>query len=327
MSDEEYVLITVAKQNFTWEARVLSRGMPHLATLVSLPNRLKSSTRIAVGDVCLVNMRDADAGVGTADIIELIEPKEVRKLHHKRLIPSDEEYAYLLVSDKKLGYTGGAFPYKAKLSGLGASTMPEDPDVIARAKYAAKVARRAARKAENGGVSPAYSNSTTPATTPMVGPSPTGGDGGVEPLDLPSSAGGATSASLTAHPDISATSTMGMALAAAAASGANPALVQYGSSDDDDDDEGGEEGDAEEAHEGAEGGADLDTLVNPNHAKWASRDGGVSKGYVSKRERRELEMQRRLEKRAAPPPKHSPSLIPQMEALDRVGGDAELADI
>lgn len=318
MSQEEYVLITVAKQNFTWEARILSRGLPYLSTYVSLPNRLKTNTRIAVGDICLVNMKDADTGVGTGDIIELIEPKEVRKLRHKKIIPEEEEYAYLLVSDKKLGYTGGAFPYKAKLSGLGPSTMPEDPDVIARAKYAAKLARRAARKAENGGVSPAYSNSTTPATTPVISPQGQGvsEEAPMGPLSLPTTAAGAV------HPDITDSSTIGRVLAAVESAPPAPTTrVAEDTSSSSDEEQGGDK----ERSEGEED--EEEELVNPNHAKWASHDGGVTKGYVSKRERRELELQQRREKRSEPPPKQSPSLIPQMAALDRVGGDADLADI
>lgn len=290
MEDSEaYVLITVAKQNFSWEGRILSRGIPYLPVRVSLPMRMKSNTKVRVGDVSLVRMTDADNGEGTADIIEIIEGKDIRKLRHKKLIPEEEEYQDLLVSDKKLGYTGGAFPYKAKISGLGASTMPEDEDVIARAKAAEKAARRAARKAANNGVSPAESPSTSPSTSPAMAPAPT-----AEPIppmaELPSN-------NMSSPPRCTSSSS--------------------------EEDEGEESDVCDETHAEAEEENDL-ADINPNHARWIHHDGGVSKGYVSKRERRDLAMETRLKKRSEAAPKQSPSLIPQMAALDRIGGDADL---
>eukprot|EP00388_Colpodella_angusta_P026779 GDKK01007016.1.p1 GENE.GDKK01007016.1~~GDKK01007016.1.p1 ORF type:complete len:218 (+),score=25.28 GDKK01007016.1:1-654(+) len=212
---------------------------------------------------------------------EIVEGKDVRKLRHKKLIPEEEDYQDLLVSDKKLGYTGGAFPYRAKLGG-GSSTMPEDEDVIARAKAAEKAERRAARKEANNGISPAE----TPSTSPAIGPA--------------------------------VASTL---ISPIAPLPPNTPQVPGSSS-------GSEEDEEEETHSQsgdiAEGDGLADGDVNPNHSKWSSHNGGVHKGYVSKRERRDLAMEARVKKRSEVAPRQSPSLIPQMTALDRVGGDADL---
>lgn len=138
-SQPEYCVITGLKNKGILGARLLSRGEPYLPVDVTA---VKRAALPEVGDIVLCDMTDHDSGAGTADILEIIDAKDIKKLRRDGTLPEAEAYEEFVfikeTHEDKRAKTKGESKVTKKGSQLeeGESGVPQSTNVETTEKSA-----------------------------------------------------------------------------------------------------------------------------------------------------------------------------------------------